>query len=210
MTKGKKGPEDKYCRPYTKWLFNHLSGSKWLPNYNIAAIIKNAGGSSDENNDNDIEPETQFGRPDGFVCWNGDFLAIECKGAYKSVYLGDPNKKESSGWHLSQRVWYSKVAQPTRMEYYIALWVYPHEKPARIKPDMAAMYIVPVTAWLQLETQLDGCKTASFTMVTSAFAPYRLEWNSTERHFVPPRGHPIYHGKQHSITREYIHIGPDC
>ncbi len=112
-------------------------------------------------------------------------VAIECKAAFGSVYLGNPEDEDDhEGWHASQRNWWNTIAVPEGIDYRIALWVYSERNPTgRIMQNKARLFLVPPPAWIALETA-SGEKTISLTAdlerihakkihnIETAFGPY--------------------------------------
>ncbi len=187
--------EQRYCRgPLARW-FNQDPRHPWIPNRNCS-----------------IRSSARYvsGVPDGFVCWEGHFVAIECKAGFGSVYLGDPeNEKSTEGWHYHQRNWWEHVALPSRMSYWICAWIYPERKPTRVENKQAHCYLVTPELWMATEQKLhperktlnataDIERVTRFKQVTAA-----TEWKGHALQYergawaIPP-GHPF----QKSLTEQ--------
>ncbi len=181
--------EQTYCRgPLARW-FNQDPGHPWIPNRNFSGL-------------NRLGYES--GRPDGFVCWAGRFLAVECKAAFGSVYLGDPEDPRSTeGWHYHQRNWWRHVARPSGMSYWICAWVYPERSPARVLNRQASCYLVTPEMWMAAEAKLGrGRKTLAASPDTERVHRFKsitaaTEWRGNELHYehgtwaIPPQ-HPFW------------------
>ncbi len=168
--------EQNYCRgPLARW-FNQDPSHPWLPNRNWSVGDK---------------AHYVSGVPDGFVCWQGRFLAIECKAAFGSLYLGDPDDPDSTeGWHYHQRSWWRQVAVPSGMTYWIAAWLYPERRPARVYNQKARCYLVRPELWIETEQKLhperktlsanpDIERIIRFKHITAA-----TEWSGHELYYV--------------------------
>lgn len=166
------GPESTYCRLPAANLINKTEDMVWI--YNA----------------NDGSGKYISGRPDADVlcCGKGscDELArivfIECKAAFGSLYLGNPeDRMDKRGFHLSQRNWWSKVAKPKNAPYFILTWLYPESNPSTVYQKNALLYLVPPPLWLSLEASISGrhnSKTAKLKEVEEHFAPCRVQWNN--------------------------------
>ena len=135
--------ENQYCRGPIARLFNQLPHAGWHPNQNDGKGYIS-------------------GRPDGFVCLDGRFIAVECKAGLGKLYLGNPaNPDDTEGWHRHQRDWYTLQAVPQHMPYWIAAWVYSKREDdlqprERLFHQKARLFLIPPSAWLAAESRLDG------------------------------------------------------